>query len=46
MPLLPKRCRDNDKNLPFALSPSLGKENPGFNSLSKTHFVGEDCPFR
>src|ERR1700675_3043533 len=46
MPLLPKRCRDNDENLPFAFSPSLGQKNSGFNRFAEANFVSEDRTFR
>ena len=29
--------------IPFAFTPSLGQENPGFNRLTEANFVGEDC---
>ena len=44
MPLLPKAGWDDDENLSFAFSPSLGQENPCLNRLSETDFVGEDRP--
>src|ERR1039458_509552 len=45
MPLLAKAGGYDDDNLPFALSPSLGQENPSLNRLSKTDLVGEDRAF-
>src|ERR1039458_3769877 len=45
MPLLAKAGGYDDDNLPLALSPSLGQENPSLNRLSQPNFVGEDRPF-
>ena len=39
LPLLAKRGGANDQNLPFALGPELAHHKPGFNRLSKPHFV-------
>src|SRR5690349_11970367 len=38
MPLLAKAGGYDDENLPFALSPSLGQENPSLNRLSQPNF--------
>src|SRR5579862_5148745 len=45
-PLLPKRSRNDQKNAPLLLCPSLSDDEPGFYGFPEPNFVSEDRTFR